>query len=53
MEKNKAQSIAGLDNILAKAETTAVCYECNKEIPLAEWKEYAKMCQKCYEKDGE
>ena len=49
---NKAESIPGVDALIAKAESTAVCYECGKEISVNEWKENAKMCTRCYENDG-
>jgi Zn finger protein HypA/HybF involved in hydrogenase expression len=51
-EKNKGESIPGLDAIIAKAEHTAVCYECRKDIPLKEWRANARMCKACYDADG-
>jgi len=52
MKGNKGESIPGLDAILAKTASTAVCYECRREIPVAEWRENARMCKKCYDADG-
>lgn len=46
------ESIPGVDAILAKAESTAVCYECRREISKKEWKENARMCKRCFEEDG-
>ncbi len=47
-----SESIPGVDALIAKAESTAVCHECTREIPVAEWREYAKMCKRCYDNDG-
>lgn len=52
MKEYEGEPIPGLDAILAKAESTAVCYECRREIPVVEWRENARMCTKCYEADG-
>jgi hypothetical protein len=50
--KDEGESIPGVDALLAKAASTAVCYECRKDISIAEWRENARMCAACYEADG-
>jgi hypothetical protein len=40
-----------LNNIIID-EDTCNCSECGKEISREEWKENAKMCKWCYDKDG-
>lgn len=52
MRKDKSESIPGVDALIANAEGTAVCYECRKGIPVAEWRANAKMCKPCYDADG-
>jgi len=47
------EEIVGLKEILYRAEHTANCVECYREIPKSEWKEYNHMCKHCYDTDGE
>jgi hypothetical protein len=51
-QQSKGESIPGVDALLAKAASTAVCYECRKDISIKEWRNNAKMCAACYEADG-